>query len=192
VISIPSKLRRDDWATVATNLRRLMARDGLTFEEVVRATGLDERTVRGVVRGTNHAHARTLHKLAGGLGVSVDELFRPVGQLPARRFDRATNTLVENVVAAHSDRFRDWSDADFDELYSRFGTGGQLTEAGVLAAADAANAKREVLRQTGVILETREADLLTQFVELLYRRATEKGTGPINDHRACVLERDTR
>jgi transcriptional regulator with XRE-family HTH domain len=157
---------------VATNLRRLMARDGLTFEEVVRATGLDERTVRGVVRGKNHAHARTLHKLAAGLGVSVDELFRPVGQSAARRFDRATNTLVESVVAAHPAKFCNWSEADFDELYSRFGTGGQLTDAGVLAAADAANAKRELLRQIGVILETGDAKLLTEFVELLYRRVT--------------------
>jgi transcriptional regulator with XRE-family HTH domain len=168
-------LRNGDWTIVATNLRRLMARDGLTFEEVVQASGLDERTVRGVVRGTLHSHARTLHKLAAGLGVSVDELFLPVGRSPARRFDRATNTLVQSVVAAHPDRFRNWSDADFDELYSRFGTGGQLTEAGVLAAADAANAKREVMRQVAVICETSEAKLLAEFVEMLYRRATDKG-----------------
>jgi transcriptional regulator with XRE-family HTH domain len=172
VISISSNVRNGDWATVATNLRRLMARDGLTFEDVVRASELDERTVRGVVRGRNQPHARTLHKLAAGLGVSVDELFLPVGQPPARRFDRATNTLVKSVVAAHADRFADWSEADFDELFSRFGTGGQLTEAGVLAAADATNARREVLRQIGVILETSEAELLTSFVELLYARAT--------------------
>jgi transcriptional regulator with XRE-family HTH domain len=149
-----------------------MARDGLTFEEVVRATGLDERTVRGVVRGKNHAHARTLHKLATGLGVSVDELFRPVGSSAARRFDRATNTLVESVVAAYPAKFCNWSEADFDELYSRFGTGGQLTDAGVLAAADAANAKRELLRQINVILETSDAELLAEFVELLYHRVT--------------------
>jgi transcriptional regulator with XRE-family HTH domain len=151
-----------------------MARDGLTFEEVVRATGLDERTVRGIVRGKNHAHARTLHKLAAGLGVSVDELFCPVGHSAARRFDRASNTLVERVVAAHPAKFCHWSQADFDELYSRFGTGGQLTETGILAAADAANAKRELLRQIGVILETGDAKLLTNFVELLYARVAEK------------------
>ena len=57
-----------------------------------------------------------------------------------------------------------------DELYSRFGTGGQLTEAGVLAAAQAMNAKREVWKQISVILESGESDLLSEFVELLYRR----------------------
>jgi transcriptional regulator with XRE-family HTH domain len=174
VISAPSSVRNGDWTMVATNLRRLMARDGLTFEDVVRASELDERTVRGVVRARNQPHARTLHKLAAGLGVSVDELFRPVSQPPARRFDRATNTLVNSVVAAHPDPFSDWSEADFDELFSRFGTGGQLTETGVLAAAEATNAKRELLRQVGVILETSEAELLAEFVGLLYRRATDR------------------
>ena len=88
-----------------TNLRRLMARDGLTFEDVVQASGLDERTIRGVVHARNNPHARTLHKLAGGLGISVDELFRPIGHAPARQFDQDTNTLVESVVAAHPEKF---------------------------------------------------------------------------------------
>ncbi len=188
MITVSSNVRYGDWATVATNLRRLMARDGLTFEDVVRASELDERTVRGVVRARNQPHARTLHKLAAGLGVSVDELFRPVGQAPARRFDRVTNTLVKNVVAAHADRFADWSEGDFDELYSRFGTGGQLTEAGVLAAAEATNAKREVFRRIGVILETSEAELLTNFVELLYARDNERVTEPAGTLRGrCCL-----
>jgi transcriptional regulator with XRE-family HTH domain len=161
-----------DAATVAANLRRLMARDGLTFDEVVAATGLDERTLRALARGANNPHARTLHKLARGLGVSIDELFRSPGQSSSRRFDRATNSLVEGVVGSHAHTFTNWSDTDFDELYSRFGTGGQLTEAGVLAAAEAMNAKRDVWRQVNVVLESGEAELLAEFVDLLYRRAT--------------------
>jgi transcriptional regulator with XRE-family HTH domain len=164
-------------AAIAGNLRRLMARHGLTFEEVVRSSCLDERTVRGLARGTNNPHARTLNKLATGLGVEVDELFRRHDQPAARRFDRATNTLVEGVVAAHGDMFDRWSEADFDELYSRFGTGGQLTEAGVLAAAEAMNARRDLWRQISVILESGEARLLAEFIGLLYRRATEAAPG---------------
>jgi transcriptional regulator with XRE-family HTH domain len=168
MIPMPS----ENAATIATNLRRLMARDGLTFDDVVAATRLDERTLRAVARGRTNPHARTLHKLAQGLGVSIDELFRMPGQSSARRFDRATNSLVQEVVARHTGAFENWSDADFDELFSRFGTGGQLTESGVLAAAEAMNAKREVLRQASVILESSESQLLADFVELLYRRAT--------------------
>jgi transcriptional regulator with XRE-family HTH domain len=168
--SIPS----GDAATLSINLRRLMAREGLTFDAVVAATGLDERTLRALARGATNPHARTLHKLAEGLGVSIDEFFRPPGRLASRPFDRASNSLVESVAARHREIFEDWSEAEFDELFSRFGTGGQLTEAGVLAAAEAMNAKRDVWRRISVILESGEAELLTDFVELLFRRATAK------------------
>jgi transcriptional regulator with XRE-family HTH domain len=161
-----------DAAVLATNIRRLMARDGLTFEDVVQATGLDERTLRGLVRGTNRPHARTLHKLAAGLDVSADELFQGPAILPQRLFDRATNGTVEEVVSAHPDVFEGWTEAEFDELYSRVGSGGALNEAGVLAAGEAMNAKRAILRQVCVVLETSDADLLAEFVELLYRRVT--------------------
>ena len=169
---ISAATAHSDATTISTNLRRLMARQGLTFEEVVEASGLDERTVRALAHGTNNPHARTVHKLAHGLGVSIDELFRPTDRISPRRFDRATNSLVESVVATNADLFKNWTEAEFDELYSRFGTGGQLTETGVLAEAEAVNAKRDVWRQVGIILESGEAELLAQFVELLYRRAT--------------------
>jgi transcriptional regulator with XRE-family HTH domain len=171
-----------DAATVAINLRRLMARAGLTLENAVTATELDERTLRGVIRGTTNPHARTLHKLALGLGVEMDELFRPPGQYAPRQFDRATNTLVEQVVAGNAELFMNWSEADFDELFSRFGTGGQLTPTGIVATAQAMNAKRDVRRQVSIILESGEAELLSQFVSVLYGRVTStvhvtSGTG---------------
>lgn len=157
---------------VALNLRRLMARHGLTFDDVVKAAGLDERTLRALIRGTNNPHARTLHKLAQGLGVAIDELFQSPGRVFPRQFDRATNSLVEGVVTDHADTFKNWSEPDFDELYSRFGIGGQLTEEGVLTAAQAMNAKRDLWRQVSIILESGEAELLAEVVDLLYRRAT--------------------
>jgi transcriptional regulator with XRE-family HTH domain len=172
-----------DAAIVATNLRRLMAKGALTFDEVVAASGLDERTLRAIVRAKSNPHARTLHKLAAGFGVSVDELFRPPGRSASRQFDRASNSLVQSVVAAHAEVFANWSDAELDELCSRFGTGGQLTETGVLAAAEDMNAKRDVWRQVNVVLESSEAELLAEFVNMLYRRATVSPAAS-NGHRA--------
>jgi hypothetical protein len=61
---------------LASNVRRVMARTGLTLRQVVEATGLCERTVKGLLAGKNKPHARTLHLLAAGLGVSTDELFQ--------------------------------------------------------------------------------------------------------------------
>ena len=176
IVSTTSITRRDA-ATVALNLRRHMAQAALTYEDVVSATELDERTIRGLARGTTNPHSKTLHKLAQGLGIEIEDLFRSPGLHSPRRFDRATNTLVRDVVAANACTFQNWSDADFDELFSRFGTGGQLTEAGVLAAAEEMNEKRDLWRQVGVIMESGEAKLLTDFVELLYRRAT---TAPVD------------
>jgi transcriptional regulator with XRE-family HTH domain len=178
VISLSTRVTDGDAAAIAANLRRLMARNGMTFVDLIEASGLDERTIRGVVRGANHPHARTLHKLAQGLGVEIDELFRPLGRSSSRQFDRATNSLVETVVVAHPKHFANWSDADFDELYSRFGAGGQLTEAGVLTAADAMNTKRDLWKQIGVILESSESQLLAEFVRILYRRATAPSHPP--------------
>ncbi len=60
----------------ALNLRRLMARLGMTLEQVVEATGLSQRTVKALLAGKSKPHARTLHQLAEGLGVSSDELFQ--------------------------------------------------------------------------------------------------------------------
>jgi transcriptional regulator with XRE-family HTH domain len=162
-----------DAATIATNLRRLMARDGLTYDDVVAATGLDERTIRALLRCKNTPHARTLNKLAAGLGVPVDELFRPPARSPAAEFDRATNSLIEEIVAQHPESFAGWSDTEFSELYSRFGTGGALSEAGILAAVEALNAKRAVLDQVSIILESGEASALREYVAFLYERATE-------------------
>jgi transcriptional regulator with XRE-family HTH domain len=171
-----------DAGTVAGNLRRIMARDDLTFDQVVAATELDERTLRSLARGATHPHARTLHKLARGLGIDVDELFLPIGLATPRRFDQATNSLVKGCVADHAEIFRSWSEADFDELYSRFATGGQLTEEGILAAAEATNAKRDLWRQVSIILERGEAELLSQFVNVLYGRVTS--TVPPRDRSA--------
>lgn len=159
--------------TIATNVRRLMARDGLTFGDVVSATGLDERTVRGLVRGKNNPHARTLHKFVSGLGLAIDELFQPVARSDRQAFDRATNPLVEAIIRTRGELFADWADADFDELFSQFGAGGALNEEGVVAAADAINHKRALLRKVAVILESSESELLADFVKLLYRRVTE-------------------
>lgn len=156
-------------ATIAINVRRVMARLGLTYGDVVDATGLDERTIRGLVRGASKPHSRTLYKFSQGLDVSIDELFQPA---PTSRqdFDRATNPIVECVVQEFPLSFAAWSDADFDELYSRVGVGGPLNESGVLAAAEAINTKRSILQQVCVILESGESELLADFVRLLYRR----------------------
>lgn len=159
-------------ADYATNLRRLMARQGLTLDDVVARSGLDERTIKGILGGVHRPHAKTLHRLATGLGADVDELFQDPSLLLHRYFDRRTNPLVDEVVETHGDVFRGWNEADFDELYSRFGTGGALTEDGVLEAARRMQRNRQTHTKLALLLESSEADLISEFIEVLHRRIT--------------------
>lgn len=159
------------------NVRRLMARLNMTLGEVVKATGLDERTVRSILQGATRPHARTLHKLADGMGVSTDELFQDPYQggdanfAPAS-FDRATNPVAAEVVGAHPELFEHWTPADFNELFSRMAVGGELTEAGTLTVVHAMNERRDLMYQVAVVMESNEADLMRDFVKLLFRRVT--------------------
>jgi len=170
----PADLR----ALHGTNVRRLMARLNMTQGEVVEATGLDERTVRSMLRGVTRPHARTLHKLAEGLGVSTDELFQDPYQaadasLAEAMFDRATNPIAVEVVDTHPELFDRWTAADFNELFSRMAVGGELTEAGTLNVAREMNERRELMYQVSVVLESGEADMMRDFIQLMFRRVTD-------------------
>jgi transcriptional regulator with XRE-family HTH domain len=163
----------------AANLRRIMARQGLTLDQVVERTGLDARTVQAILLGRNaRPHARTLHRLAAGLNVPADELFVDTAVLAQRVFDRHTNPQVEEAVAARPALFAGWTEAQFDELHSRFGAGGALTREGALAAAEAMNRNRQVHDQVALLLETGQAELLREIVAALYRRVAIVPGGP--------------
>ncbi|MBL9124458.1 MAG: helix-turn-helix domain-containing protein [Planctomycetaceae bacterium] len=156
---------------LAGNLRRLLARCGLTIDELAAASGVDARTIRGLLLGRNtRPHARTLTRLAGGLGVDTDEFFRNRALDEQRAFDADTNPLIESVLDECPRLFEGWTPADLEELYSHFGEGGSLTREGAVAAATAINRKRELQHKIALILESGEADVLVGIVELLYQR----------------------
>jgi transcriptional regulator with XRE-family HTH domain len=155
---------------VASNVRRLMARCGMTLQQVVEATGLHKRTVKAILSGHGKPHARTLHRLASGLGVSTDELFQNPSLLTHRLFDQRTNPIVQEVVDSRPQLFDGWSQADFEELYSHFGTGGALTVAGTTEVVLAMNRKRDIHQKVALLLESGEAEILSGLVELLYQK----------------------
>ncbi len=162
------------------NLLRLMAAAGLSSRQVAEQAGLDVRTVRAVLRGSKSPHPRTLHRLAEGLGVSVDEFFVAPAQLLYRRFDKQTNPLVDEVLQTHRELFSGWTQADFDELHSRVGAGGPLTREGVLAAVGRMNRKRELLEKLEVLLESGHAKLTGEILDALHAEVVvggKKGLG---------------
>jgi len=155
---------------LATNVRRLMARSGMTQQELVVTAGVSQRTLKAILSNRGKPHARTLHRLARGLGVPPDELFQTSSSLAHRHFDQCTNPLIDQLVTERPELFENWTVAEFDELYSRFGTGGALTADGAAEAVLAMNRKREVHHKVALILETQEAGLLVDLVGLLYQR----------------------
>ena len=157
------------------NLRRLMAERGLSEKDLIEMTGLDRRTIIGILAGTHRSHPRTINRLAKGLGVSSDEFFVTPTQLVYRRFDAQTNSAVEAVVDDHPELFDGWTDADFDELHSRFGAGGALTTEGTLEAARAMNSKRELHDKLAILLESSQKQLVGEILESLYRQVTTTG-----------------
>jgi transcriptional regulator with XRE-family HTH domain len=152
------------------NLQRLVATAGMSIHQVAQLTGLDTRTIRGVLNGVKKPHARTLHRLAEGLGVSVDELFIVPAQLLYRRFDRLTNPMVEEVLANHRELFDGWTQDDFDELHSRVGMGGPLTKEGALHAVRLMNRKRELHGKLDVLLESSQAEVAGEILDVLYEK----------------------
>lgn len=153
---------------VSENLMRLMAARGLSTSGVAERTGLDVRTIRGVLHGEKNSHPRTLHQLAEGLGVAVDELFVDPTQLLYRRFDRETNPVVSMVIEDHKELFRGWTEFDFDELHSRVGTGGALTVEGTLAAARQMNNRRDLHEKLDVLLESSQAEVTAGILNVMY------------------------
>lgn len=155
---------------VGDNLRRLMSQMELTIAEVSTRTGLDKRTIRGVLEGTKKPHPKTIGRLAQGLSVAVDEFYLEPSQLLFRRFDRATNPLLDELVTANPDWFDGWTPVEFDELFSRFGTGGAMTREAVAEVVGKMNRKRELQEKLAVILETDQADLVADIIDSVYRR----------------------
>lgn len=156
------------------NLRRIMTRLGLSVAQVVERTGLDRRTVKGILDGRNRPHSQTLHQLAERLGVPSDELFLEPSQLIYRRFDRRTNPVVDEVVARRPELFAGWGEADFDDLFSRFGAGGALTADGTVAAAELMNRNRQLHEKLALLLETGQAEVIRRVVEAMYEAVVVK------------------
>ena len=76
---------------------------------------------------------------------------------------------MEGIVSNRPELFEGWTEADFDELYSRFGTGGALTTSAAEIVM-AMNRQRDVHQKVALLLESSEAQLLSGLVDLLYQK----------------------
>lgn len=167
---------------IAAHIRTECLRRGWDSGTLAQRAGISRTTLYQLERGRIARPRRsTLSKIAHALELAPEELLGSMtpdspADSPefhsdadaAREFDRRTNPVVTEVCIDRPELFRGWSAAEWDELYSCFGTGGQLTRAGVVETAQAVNRKRETQRQLEVVLETHLADVAARMVETLY------------------------
>jgi transcriptional regulator with XRE-family HTH domain len=159
-------------AHIRENLMRLMVARGISVHQLAELCDLDERTVRGVLTASHRPHPKTLHRLAEGLAVNVDELFVDPARLLYRRFDQQTNPVVAEVLETHGELFEGWTEADFDELHSRVGTGGALTAEGTLQSVQHMNHKREMQEKLDLLLESSQATVTADILNALCKSVT--------------------
>jgi len=165
----------------------------MTIEQVAAKSRVDQRTIQGILDGSKRPHARTLHRLAAALAVSPDEFFLDPARLVYRCFDQATNPLVAEVMENHPESFSGWTEADYEELNSRFGTGGPLTAEGALAAVEAMNRNRKTLEQLAVLLESSQAELIRGIVAVMYDSSPAAApTSGLVDDRQVVTDATLR
>ena len=167
---------------IAARIRTECMRRGWDLQEFAERAGLSRTTVYNLERGrTTRPHTTTFGKVAAALDLPVDELMsplsamsdstpseRPVETFQERSFDVATNPAVTDIMRERPELFTGWNDDDVEELYSLFGTGGQLNHRGVVSAAEAINRKRETIRKLHVVMETPLRERAIDLIDVLF------------------------
>jgi len=151
------------------NLRRLMSARGLSHKDVVRCTGLDRRTIRGLLNGTNRPHAKTIHRLAKGLGVATDEFFVSPSYLIYRNLYDPADLKVEGVVRNNPALFSSWAQADFEELQDSYSLSDDQSAEGILDVARKMNRRRDLQKKLNVLLKSSQSDAISTFLEVMYK-----------------------
>lgn len=194
----PADSRQEAAAQLGRRLHTLMVARGLDPGELARQAGISRTTLYSLLQGrTARPRASTVARLASVLGASPEYL--STGQpaaigtagpgavewrddsVPAslREFDRSANHVVTEFCESNPQLVSGWGEAEWDELYSEFGTGGPLTPAGIEQAAARINARRETLGMLRIILETHLEPVATGMVAALYGMLTAgEGSNP--------------
>lgn len=169
---------------IAKRIRAERLRKGWNQLVLAAKAGVSRTTLFQLERGAIPTpRAITLHRLACALEIPVAWLNPSEQSAPADEqrprvppaltsageFDRRTNPYVDVVAQQYPQIFSGFAADDWDELYGSFGTGGALTEEGVLQTSLKIARKRETLRRVSILLETHLADPTRAMVDSLFQ-----------------------
>ena len=167
---------------VAGRIRSARLQKGWDILKLEKESGVSRGTLYRLEKaGTENPHFSTLCKVAEALQISprsltlifdggTEDSRQHEYKLASSSFDRRTNPVVEFVNAGNPGLYADWNEKDWSELFSTFGTGGALNEAGVIAASEAINRKRKIVEQLECVLETHLAVVAEEMIDALFQK----------------------
>lgn len=171
-MSVPHPLSAGDESPqplLGKKIREQRANRGWDQTRLAREAGISRTTLSQLENGTGpEPRPSTVGKVSQALG--LPPAWWNEDRDVAGAFDRATNPEVQAVADRHPEYFANLTTADWGELHSVFGTGGALTEEGVLTEVARLQAKRELIRQLEVVLETHLGEAATAMIRGLYER----------------------
>ncbi len=158
------------------NLNSLLDRHEISILDLCQSSDLDRKVVqRWVRRGAERVSTENLAKLARSFGIDPPsrlfdaDLLAGAGSTSISPVDRDTNPAVVELARSRPELFNKFTPAEWKELYSLRGTGGELTPEGVERAAQKITIKRKVRRQFEALLETHHFAMLETLIDTLYR-----------------------
>ena len=178
-------------------VERLCVKRGFSLQDLAKRACVSRTTLHHWSTGeTSAPRLSTIHKIAQALDVPVEVLIEGASFVEEqsgassemaekrtqglfslaenfherrRQFDRLTNPIVDEVHSEHPDLFEDWTLAEWDELFSCFGTGGALNSEGVMSAAEEINSKRATIHQLEILLETDHQEMIKAIIATFYQ-----------------------
>lgn len=195
-------------AQLAKRIRACCMHRGWDEVELAQRSGVSRTTLYHLRNGNiKRPRITTLASLADAFELPLERFFWGELNVAAPRaiasesitFDRRTNTQIQTVCDNHPELFSGWSETEWEELFSTFGVGGELSEEGVIESADRINQNRDVRYRLSVVLETHLRDVAVGMVESLYKLVTPGGNLEpsadlkqlLSDHYKDLSEADT-
>jgi transcriptional regulator with XRE-family HTH domain len=177
---------------LAGKIARLVQERGWNQEDFARIANLNRHTVRQIIQQGENRRLRnaTVMSCARALGLTVNELRslplhrllpRMHGALPEegdetlkRLYELGKQPELVSWIERHSERARQLSAAEIDELLSMQGPAGPLAKVGVEHFVDLFERKRRLREQVELIAGTEYLPLLEQLVGLLVEKVSPK------------------
>jgi hypothetical protein len=158
------------------NFTGLLRRRSLSVEQFCATTQLPRKAVnRWLHRGANRLETGTLTKLSTYFSIDPPsawfktDLLRENGPTHVNPIDLQTNPAIARVRQEKPELFYNFTQAEWQEIYSLRGTGGELTTEGVEISAIWIAEKREARRKFEALLETSKRESLMLIIDAFYK-----------------------